>query len=504
MLRFFAGLGVLGLGVSPIIGADMSADHLVERLASARYSDRASAVRELRALGEVALPALDRAARSADGLETRLQAGALAASLRHSAESARVIAAAPITLDYQGVPLATIVADLRARTGIPLALDPRAVTDPLRPVRLTSGPVTPWHAVDLLCRAAGLREIVPASFDPKSFAANTVRSVPTRTAYSMAEVPQLGPGEVPVVLADGSDLGSARDCRSAVRVSALPPVFSGNRVLLGKDQIALTLDVAPIPGLNWQSVEEVRLHRVWDDAGRPVVTVPMPGESTASDPYISPNMVFGGGFQPRWVDINSDIGDTTEQSNPRLVTVYLRTDGRRVHRLRRIDGVIVGQVVQRNRELIRVDDLLGSVGVDHEGPGDTRLTVLGYERSRSGTATIRVRAEYPNPWTMQRLGIVRGVGMGVGVGGVLPPPLDGVVSLGGVGRVGFADADGKTIERVSVSNSQMTDDGFRQTYEMEMTFPHHGEAGPPVRMVVTGDRPLRVEVPFRLDDVVLP
>lgn len=515
MRRLLAILGAVGVAsgsgasdsqrspypLTPAIPQTSLTQSLIDQLASDWFPDRASASQHLLRLGESALPELDHAARSAREYDTRVRAAELAAQIREHSVNARLVAIEPIALNYQNVPLATVIADLKKRTGIPLVLHPTGVTHPMRPIMLTSGSVPPWQAVTELCRAAGLVEVVPETLNPRTLPGQPLTER-KRTAYSLVELPRLSPGSVPVILTDGYREPNAADCRTAVRVTALPYTFAGNRVIRGLGETILTLDVTPLPKLNWENIESIRIQRVLDESGRPLATVPLHDETHGLPSAYAQNIVaFGGlGGQQVWIEDQAHGGRHTEQPNPRLQTIHIRTADRTISRLQRLEGIVIGQIVQPNQTLIQIEDLPKSVGRTFTGPGDTRLTILAYETPNPGTVIVRVRAEYPNPYTMQRLGL-RGQ---FAVAGVLPPPFGGAVSLGSVGQITLTDVAGKMIRQVNVSNSQMSDDGFKQTYEMEMTLPLTSTSGSPHKLLVIGNKPTRVEVPFQLENVRMP
>ena len=50
-------------------------------------------------------------------------------------------------------------------------------------------------------------------------------------------------------------------------------------------------------------------------------------------------------------------------------------------------------------------------------------------------------------------------------------------------------------------SSSTTDDGIRQTAEVELVFAKRPEVGPPTTLTVIGSKPATVEVPFRMTNV---
>src|SRR4029077_4506985 len=100
--------------------------------------------------------------------------------------------------------LGTALADVKAKTGIPLALDPVLVADTLRPITVRTGDVPPGEAVEAFCRAAGLREVFREELARSAGRGSELEALGQGRAY-IASTPQPPPtpGQVPVVLADG-------------------------------------------------------------------------------------------------------------------------------------------------------------------------------------------------------------------------------------------------------------------------------------------------------------
>jgi len=487
--------GRISLRAGPL--SEPSPESLVLQLASDRYVERESAAEQLRRCGRAALPALDQAAQSAEDLDTRVRAGALAETIRREIENRQRLAVEPIVLNYLGVPLATVVVDFQKRTGIPVQLDSRRVHEPLRPIRLQTGPLPPWEALEAICEVAELHEIIDPEIPSRDVNGLGLASEQRkRIAYSMAEVPRLSPGDLPIILADGKKIRLPGQRSGAVRIQALPGDFPANRVIRGAGEVLLHLDVVAVPKLHWLGVDSIRILRVRDEAGRTLSASYHPDTL----PGIDPSFALGIPMMNRILMENAlnPVSANLEQPNPRLVPLRLQVNDRNVRRLREFEGVIIGEIVQINQPLIQIDDLPGSVGAGFDAGSDSRLTLLSFTARPAGGAVIRLRADYPNPWSRQRLGL-RGPVAGFGI---LPPPFGGRISLGDWGHIQFVDASGQTLRHVTVSNSQMTDDGIRQIYEMELTVPPSSPL--PSKMMLVGNKSSRLEVPFRLTDVACP
>jgi hypothetical protein len=491
-------LAGLTAGLAPA-ASPTPVDALVERLGDPAFPERQAAARELLKRGSAALPTLEAAVKVHPDAETRMRAAALAEQIRRADDAARLVAAKTIKLDYRNTPLGSALADLKAKTGVPLTLDNKRVADPLRPITVTTDDLPAWAAIDAFCRAAGLVEVFREELGGSpGDAPLDVRSGRRSSYYGPMQTPTEPPGAVPVVLADGKPETLPGDRSTAVRVLALPPGFAGNRVIRGSGQVVLNLDVTPLPGVSWTDTAAVRVHRAEDETYRPVTAShrqdPKPGWGGMYDD----GMVFLGA-QAVW--INGEViytnGGPSARLNPRVVPVTLRTDDRAIKTLRVFEGVVVGEITQPNQPLVTIDQLPKSVGATGHGPADNKLTVVDYKAEATQTV-VKIRTESPNVWQLQRQGKRVGVmfaNLTFGEGTSGQP--DAV-------KVQFFDADGKPCGMPSQRGGGSMEDGFRSTREMELAFPKRPGVGAPVKLVVTGNKPVAVEVPFRMENVRLP
>lgn len=501
MRRPLGALLAVGLTAPLAPTADTPAvGNLVARLGHDSFAERETASRELLKLGPAALDTLTAAAAVHPDPETRRRAAALVEQLRRSSDTLALLTPKTVTLDYDRVPLGAALADLRTKTGVPLTLDQNGVADPLRPVTVKAGPMPAWEAVEAFCRAGGLREVfqetLPAE-DPAT--ARTGR----RVAYAVpGQAPAPTAGQVPVVLADGKAAPAPGDRSTAVRVLALPATFPGNRVVRGSGQVVLNLDVTPLPGVKWDEVATVRVLRAEDETGRPVTASHRP-EPRSPEFGGYEQAIFLGGMQAQAVFIGGDISaypvlSAPARPNPRVVPITLRTDDRSVRSLRHFEGVVVGEITLTNQVLATMANLPKAAGVTALGPYDARYTLVDYKVLPDGRVSLKLRTEGPNPWTLQRLGRRGLVANNLALwGGPVPPSGDAV-------RYKFTDAAGRPVPQPMTQTSSTSDDGIRQTAEVELVFARRSDVGPPVTLTVVGNKPATVEVPFRMTNVVLP
>ena len=472
------------------------AEAVVARLGSAEFAEREAAQAELLQRGPdpAALLALGRAAAGSDDAEVRQRAAGILDALTKHAEGAKLLKPRAVPLDFRAVPLDQAVASLRKSTGANLQLDATRVADPRRLVSVATGEVPAWEAVEQFRRAAGLVELFREDAPVGSAGAEAAMPLVRRSYYGGPPGPATTANLVPVLWADAGATPPAplaADRSGPVRVTALPGRFALNRVVRGSGQVLIHLDVAPPADLLWEQTQEVRVLRAEDETTRPVtIAHPLPAPLPAN-----PNeLMFLGGLG--FVNFNyPNANGPTDRGNPRLVPVTLKTDDRLVKTLRVLEGVIVGTASLPNQTVIAVDDLAKSVGVVHDGPGDTKLTVKGWSVGPDGKAALTIAVEGPNPYNQARQG-----------------RRSAVASLwdeGGLGNAGlknyrFTDADGNPVA-AQVGSSNASDDGSRQAATLDVTFPPStGGTRPPVRLVVLGSRPVTLAVPFKLRDVPLP
>ncbi|MBM3979667.1 MAG: hypothetical protein FJ304_05180 [Planctomycetes bacterium] len=483
LLATFGALGLLALFASlalPARAAEPAA--LVQQLGSDDFRTREAAAAALERAGPAALPAL-RAAVAGSDPEVRHRAAPILQKLQRAATSAERLAAPKVTLNFKAVPLAHAVAELRARTGVNLTLDLDRVADPLRPVTVATAELPVWEAVEAFSAAAGLRESFAAELELPKPPTNV------RRVYALPPVPP-GPEAVPVVLIDGR--GRAPGARSnGVRVLALPRAFPGHRVTLGTGETALCLDVAPLPGLNWNEVLAVKVTRLIDDAGRvgsgaaarPVDDGPMDLEGV---------VVWGGpGVKQGFARFDRPGAPAALAAvpNPRVVPVPLRLATPHAKSLRRLDGSVFGELLLPNEPLVTVTAPEKHTGRTLEGPGEVALTLESVRADNDGT-TVAFVLRYPSPW-------VAGARRGQNPGGLWPEAPRGPNHTPVLRAF---DASGKELTGLAASGSTDASADGRAIYERRTwTF-----LAAPAKLVVTGPRPVVVEVPFALENVPLP
>ena len=464
----------------PALAQPVPAERLVEQLGSDSYLEREAATTALEKLGPAARPALEQAVRHANP-EVGKRAVKLLAILQHKADAANRLAVKTVKLSYRGTSLGTAVNDLKARTGIPLWLDPTRVADPLRKVTCETGDLPPWEAVAAFCQAAGLEEEFPIELPVPT---------PERSRRHQFQAPPPPPKaeNVPVALGDGTGRLLPASRSTAVRVTALHAAFSKNRVYLGSGEVLVHFDVAPMPGYHWKSVAGVRITRLVDEFDR----LGSAGMKQEPEGFMGDAFeVFGGGLAFGW-DGNGPVRPAAFP-NPRITPVPLRIASPNARKLKRLEGVVVGEIAVPDQPLITIDNLGANLGRVKEGGRGTKLTVLETKLgSNDAKATLKVQVDQPSPWMVNGFNNPWANQIAIVDEMTLASPTPQLVR-------GF-DAAGKPVRLHPLTNSETSSDEFTLSFTTQYTCPD----GLPVKLVLYGPKPVLVEVPFKMDNVPLP
>ncbi|MBA4063401.1 MAG: hypothetical protein C0501_06750 [Isosphaera sp.] len=460
---------------------------LVRQLGSDRYDEREAAAAALEKIGPPAAKALADGAAS-EHPEVRERAAVLLGKVRRAADSAARLAPKRVALDYQDAPLGTALNDLKARTGLNLALDPDRVANPLRRVTCRTAEVPAWEAVEAFCAAAGLREVFRAELDIPKPVANP------RRGYTPPPPAPL-PDAVPVVLVDGKGDRLPGDRSTPVRVLALPPSFGGHRATIGTGEVELCLDVTPAPGFGWQEVTGVKVVRVTDAAGR-AGSAGVDREARAGLLDALGWAVFAQPGNGR-VDLNGNPIPPDAHANPRVYPVPLKLATPSARSLRRLEGVVYGEVQLANQVLVTVDEPGRQTSTGFAGPGELRVTVLEVTAGSAGPpgrvtpGRARVQLEFPSPYALA----MRKRGWNP----FWPEP----PQRPGQGyRVEAFDAAGGRFPVTNTQSADMSDDGM--TLIQVVTLTYQAGSGVPARLVVVGPKTVTVQVPFAMENVPLP
>jgi hypothetical protein len=461
---------------------------VVAQLGASSYVDREAAARSLRDLGEPAIAPLELAAKNSPDAEIRNRAGRLVGEIKLRVESAKILTPKTLTLDYTDTPLATIINEVRQKTGLPVSLDPNGVKDPLRKVTVKSnGAVPMWEAVELVADAAGLKESFRAEI-PVTSARNG-----RNTWDEYGQMPTVNPNAVPVLLADGKPGRLPGSRNSAVRVLALPPSFPGSCVVRGSGEAIINLDITPAPGINWNDVIGIHIHRAEDETGRPIAASRLVELASSNNGY---NMVWMGGGMVMMNSYYYNGQRPSSMPNPRVVPLTLKTDDRASTKLVAFEGTVVAEATIPNVEVLKLENLEAVVQTPFDAGVGMRITVSSYAAEKDGGTKIKIRVEQMPVQSRRRGGANPFVNVGFMM--VSSGIQDGSNTLA---PFTFLTADGKPIAKPKAGPMQMVQSDFGYAQEVEATFPKDQK---PVQLAVKGTRSVTLEVPFKMANVPLP
>lgn len=508
MRRFIGTIGVAAIfGVSSTAepAKTLPVEILIQQLAEPRFEDRERASLGLRTLGTAAIPALKLAVEQSADVEVRDRAETLLVQLGKLAETERHLSDKSIALDYRNIPVSAVVADFAKKTGLNLVLVVGKVKDPNRLVTVTSKAIPIWQALDAICNAAILHEDHRTELPlPKNVTANSTSYYSGGRAVRMSwnedgtNRNPLTPGTAPILLIDGIGERLANQTTGPVRVQSLSARFPGNRITRGAGRVQICLDIAPLPSLNWQGASNVRLTRAIDEDGRPLFADLIPEQEYNLNNYSNwggGRVFFMGGGQMVQMFDGDNSGNAIAQTtalNPRLTLLSLRTDDRSIHTLKRLEGVVSGDIHVPNVPVITIDQMANSVGKSSDGPYSSKLSVSEYKLQKDGSTTVNIRGEVLQQWVLQQQ-------MG---GRPIPPEAMNIGNL--INTLKFSDAQGKTLPAQQQTGTNYSGDGWRQTIDITLKFPKSSMFGVPTKVVQTGTKVVSVDVPFQLENVKLP
>ncbi len=377
---------ILALGVLPTSEAvdDPTAKRiaeLVSRLASPRFEERETATRELESLGQLAVPALQKAARSND-LETQRRAQELLTRLQGRLDAGNLLAASRVRLTYKETPLLEAIADLAKKSGYTILYAGDVANLRGRTVTLDTGETTFWQAFDQFCRSGGVVESLVLRAVGQQ-AAVQVAGGPAQPA-NVAR-PQLPPNTIAplygtyrqIILVDGKDGRLPTDYRAAVRVRTLAPEMQlSNAPARAANEERLILDVSPEPRIDFQRVVDLRVDRAVDQQGQALKVI-----QTAAAP---PARQLAG--------VNSA---TSARALPRQLLVRLEKGEKPARLLKDFEGTVIALVRATPKALATVEKVLEAKGKTTKGERGVSLTVKDISKHDDGRVQVQVVIERP-------------------------------------------------------------------------------------------------------------
>jgi hypothetical protein len=269
--------------------------------------------------------------------------------------------------------------------------------------------------------------------------------------------------------------------------------------------VVIHLEIAAEPRFAsyFQVTEQAQVAKAIDDQGQKL-SVPMePAPVGGVNPGVArPNVVW---TTARYYPLQNGV--------VRYTAVRLKLGEKQAKKLTELSGHIPVQVLAAPQALVTVDDVLKAVGKTVKGEGGGSLEVMAIEKQADGTYKVQFRMENPPnfmPVNNFAPGAVQIMPAGGGgqiqiqvVNGAVRPGLVGGVNDNGLPKL--VDAKGQAYQVVQIPQ-RMFRGGFGgvATQEITMVLRAPNGAGEPARFVLSGQRPVTVQVPFTLHNVPLP
>jgi hypothetical protein len=536
------GAGLLGLAIWPA-GAAEKADaaaiaKLIEQLGSDTFADRQKASDALDAIGEPALEALRKAAKSTDA-EVRKRAGALVEKIEQRVKNTRVLGPKMVHLVYKNTPLTDAVADFAKKSGYAIVLhDPDSKLKGKR-ITLDTGNVTFWNAMEQFCVKGGVIEsdpnaaLMPAPRGGGAIAAPALPAPPggavpppapaakppakdggkqgkkedkkegknpgvARPASPAAVVPRgfqnwvsVVPGQI--TLMPGQRGATAVDTSSAVRIRA----SDKKSYRISDDEIALVLEISPEPRLRWQHFISASIDKAIDNNDQKLAQVVAQGGAGVPGTPRAP----GGGI---WLP-------TSNNNLTHHATVHLKKGEKESKSLKELTGSIAAQLLGDAEPLVVADNVMKAAGKTFKGKPDGEMKILSTEKKDDGSIEINFVFELP-------LNVISETQVNVPAKGTAAKKDD--VAAGGTGAIIPANApttrfafNGLTLrdDKGNLLNASITFNwkktggfapGNRKLEYVAKYKPTGGQgAAEPAQLVYTGRRHILINVPFALKGI---
>jgi hypothetical protein len=471
---------------------------LIVQLGSPRFTEREAASRALDALGEPALEALQAAAKSPDP-ETRRRASELAERIGQRVAVARLLRPTQVTLSIVDQPIDAAVRQLAATTG--LSIDaPNLPAAAARKVTVRAGPLPVWEAVELFCQKADLHEwdgLTPrpgAPTQPNEFRNNMGArgiQVQGQIIVNGRIVNNTGSPPARVVLLDGPGPSLAGCHSGAVRIRLLPhgTPFPGE---LRADELVLPLQVSAEARLQWSGVVGVRIDRAIADDGRSIQATGVLPSGPAGD--VAPVMIIN----------NAAVINPAGPVMAGAAAVRLQRGERAVRSLRELAGELTGQIRVTEPMVQVAAPLAAGAGATSPGGAEIKLLKVDVE---DGQWKLTVQTNVPidqnaNAAFNGRIVFQGGVVVQQMGAAVKPTPLgSGQMDFNGLS---LEDAQGRRWPAVAgiQESSQFSPQGV--TTVQQVVFQSPASDATPARLILSGQRPVAVAVPFQFRDVPLP
>jgi hypothetical protein len=384
-----------------------------------------------------------------------------------------------------------------------------------------AAPVQVVQVIEVQPNAAGVPILVPVQIPIAAAAAAPVPFPPPARAAAGQRAPAVAPAPAPalpggpvparrtmpyalpasgqIVVQPGTPPKGPTSYAGAVRIRAVPPPPGAGRA---EGDVTVTLQVTAEPRVEGFTVLGTpQLRKAIDDQGQ---SLTLADDAPASNPAGVATRVARTRYYPYGMAV---------VTGPQTVLLRLKAGAKQATALKELTGTLSAQVLAPPETLVKVDNVLKSAGKEVKAEGGEALQVLSITHEANGDYRVQVRMEGPQGGTLP--------------GGMLAPAAQirlqmqmqqrmqiqgGAVIVGGQraggpvsgGRPSLVDAAGKAYQLVAAPTTSMRVGGGTVSQEMTLVYRPHAGQGEPASLVLTGQRTVTVQIPFRLENVPLP
>ncbi len=531
---------------------------LIKQLGNAKFAERDRAARELEAIGAPALGALRGVVKAAEAgqgtdLETSRRASEILRRLEEKIATEKILAPRRVRLKIKDVSVLDAVKELEKQSGYPILINGDRNLLANRKLTLDTGDTTFWAAFDQLCQKGGLvdgsayapivapppvppirirprprpaRPVIPPHGPaPKPPVLNQVQAV---TAQVEIAVPVLPAPVIQVDKAQKVEIKAPVKPARPIQFQPVPPLqiqmlpeqharirpagspqiqvtpgtpktlptcYSGAvriRVTAtqsqGQSEVVLLLEASAEPRLQNFTVSSPRLDKASDDQGQALAlgTGPAP-------PQVDP-------FPPLPADAAVFLGVNPFAHN-RQVLLRLKLGDKKAKAIKELTGSLSAQALTPTEPLITVPDILKAAGKTVKRANGGSMNVIAVHKQDNGDVQVQVRMDNLPGQNNPFAGNINGViiqqiqiqGANIVIGGT---------NLGGPSPA-LLDKQGKTIQVANIPSRRVRINNGQMSQDVTVVFrPAAGQE--PDRLVLSGQRTVNFQVPFRFRAVPLP
>jgi hypothetical protein len=484
----------LGQGVASAVPTVNPAEQpriasLIEQLGSVNFRERDAATKELDALGETALVALRKAAKSSD-MEVVSRSLTLIARIEQRIENARLIAPTYLELTCKDTPVEEAVAELAKKSSCPIVIAGNKARLAGRKVSFATGQVPFWKAFEMLCEKAELVEASPT--DVASATGVQQQPAMRRSVYVRSQPPL----NQTITLVDGKASGALAHVEGAVRIRTVRG--AGYETPLGavpEDEIRIVLDVKAEAKIQLLQVLGVKVDRAIDDRDQTLVQSLTTNDAIGAQEELQ--------LQLRQLQLQGamKVGQTAGAQS--VAPARLKKGATESTSLKELRGTVSLKIRTPVETLVTVDNILKARGETVKGRSSgAQIKVINVQEEKNGDINVEVELEQSH----EIAGLANGaIGQGVIIQGNVQIQIGGAATKTAGGSnlgIDLLDAKGAALKFLSARQTRMQ---WQPTGRiMVATFTFHADKDQHAdKLVFRGSRPALVDVPFVLKDVPL-